>query len=372
MISTENFLESVIARHNKKLEYWYGLLREIMPDYFFKTFSVKQLEDILPLLFNIENETGIQRIEREDSIVLIYLKSEENNILTTSRMMRKYCIASVTVHESKQKIVINNLPRTLVIELFTLEDRELYGGEPLFSKKELIAAYRKMFKNVHPGLNEVYDRINWANISDLSFDRLVDRLYWALEPQDKDYVSVGIDKIGKHELKLTLARPRSTQEGGFYYKIIEAVNLAGFNIERSYFRDMTYQNNPEDFAHMPVTIATLYLTSPSGVTLHSPQIVEMMKNLKVLNWTNVLDLFHREFVAKKIISLRDGNLLRAASEFIHTQLAFIDKNAYNHLDICRYMAIYPGIMSELVHYFYLRFDPAGGRDAKKVAACERR
>ncbi|MDD5728365.1 MAG: hypothetical protein PHV59_07380, partial [Victivallales bacterium] len=42
---------------------------------------------------------------------------------------------------------------------------------------------------------------------------------------------------------------------------------------------------------------------------------------------------HREFVAKKIISLRDGNLLRAASEFIHTQLAFIDKNAYNHLDI---------------------------------------
>ncbi|MDD5728366.1 MAG: NAD-glutamate dehydrogenase [Victivallales bacterium] len=36
------------------------------------------------------------------------------------------------------------------------------------------------------------------------------------------------------------------------------------------------------------------------------------------------------------------------------------------------LAIYPGIMSELVHYFYLRFDPAGGRDAKKVAACERR
>ncbi|MFA6715584.1 MAG: hypothetical protein WCS27_09415, partial [Victivallaceae bacterium] len=98
MNSTDNFLESVVKEHSRKLKHWYDLLREIMPDYFFRTFSARQLEDILPLLFNIESETGIQRIEREDSIVFIYLKSEEYNILTTSRMMREYCIASVTVH----------------------------------------------------------------------------------------------------------------------------------------------------------------------------------------------------------------------------------------------------------------------------------
>jgi glutamate dehydrogenase len=372
MNSTDNFLDSVITKHSKKLEYWYDLLREIMPDYFFKTFSSKQLEDILPLLFNIENETGIQRIEREDSIVLIYLKSEENNILTTSRMMRKHCIASVTVHESKQKIVVNNMPRTLVIELFTLEDRALFGGTPLFSQKELASAYRKQFKKTAPDLEEVYERVNWENVADLSLDRLVDRLSWTLETQDKDYVNVGIEKIGKNELKLTLARARSTQQGGFYYKMIEAVNLAGFNIERSYFRDLTYQNNPEDFYHMPVTIATLYLTSSSGVTVNSPAVVEMMKNLKVLNWTDILDLLHREFVAKHFISLRDCNLLRAAAEFTHTQLAFIDKNAYNHLDICRFMAIYPAIMSEMVKYFYRRFDPEIDRDNKKIIAHERK
>ena len=372
MNSTNNFLDNVITEHSKKLEYWYDLLRETMPDYFFRTFSSRQLEDILPLLFNIESETGIQRIEREDSIVLIYLKSEEHNILTTSRMMRKHCIASVTVHESKQKIIINKLPRTLVVELFTLEDRVSFGGTPLFPKKELVAAYRKMFKKVHPGLDEVYNRINWENISDLSLDRLVDRLHWILDPQDKDYVNVGIEKIGKHELKLTLARARSTQAGGFYYKMIEAVNLAGFNIERSYFRDLTYQDNPEDFSHKPVTIATLYLTSPSGVTLQSPKIIEMMKNLRVLNWTSMLDLLHREFVTKKLISIRDCNLLRAASEFVHTQLAFIDKNAYNHLDICRFMAIYPEIMVEMLKYFYKRFDPEIKSDAKKIESCERR
>ncbi len=372
MNSPNNFLNDVITEHSKKLKYWYDLLRETMPDYFFKTFSAKQLEDILPMLFNIESETGIQRIEREDGIVLIYLKSEEHNILTTSRMMRKHCLASVTVHESKQKIIINKIPRTLVIELYTLEDRASYGGTPLFPKKELIAAYRKMFKKVHPGLDEVYNRINWQNISDLSFDRLVDRMDWILDSQDKDYVNVGIEKIGKHELKLTLARARSTQQGGFYYKMIEAVNLAGFNIERSYFRDLTYQDDAEDFSHKPVTIATLYLTSSSGVTLQSPKIIEMMKNLRVLNWTSMLDLLHREFVAKKFVSLRDCNLLRAASEFVHTQLAFIDKNAYNHMDICRFMAIYPEIMSEMVKYFYKRFDPEIKHDAKKVVTCEHR
>jgi len=372
MNSTNNFLSNVISEHSKKLEHWYDLLRDTMPDYFFKTFSSKHLEDILPLLFNIESETGIQRIEREDGIVLIYLKSEEHNILTTSRMMRKHCLASVTVHESKHKIIINKIPRTLVIELYTIEDRASFGGTPLFSKKELTTAYRKMFKKVHPGLDEVYDRINWQNISDLSFDRVVDRLHSILDPQDKDYVNVDIEKIGKHELKLTLARARSTQQGGFYYKMIEAVNLAGFNIERSYFRDLTYQNNPEDFAHMPVTIATLYLTSPNGVTMHSSKIVELMKNLKVLNWTSLLDLLHQEFVAKKFVSLRDCNLLRAASEFVHTQLAFIDKNAYNHLDICRFMAIYPEIMTEMIKYFYKRFDPETKRDEKKVISCQRR
>ena len=372
MSSTNNFLDNVITEHSKKLEHWYALLRETMPNYFFKTFSSKQLEDILPMLFNIESETGIQRLEREDGIVLIYLKSDEHNILTTSRMMRKHCLASVTVHESKHKIIINKIPRTLVIELFTIEDRASFGGTPLFSKKELTTAYRKMFKKVHPGLDEVYERINWENISDLSFDRLVDRLHWILDPQDKDYVNVGIEKIGKHELKLTLARARSTQQGGFYYKMIEAVNLAGFNIERSYFRDLTYQNDPEDFAHMPVTIATLYLASPSGVTLKSPKVVEMMKNLKVLNWTSLLDLLHQEFVTKKFVSLRDCNLLRAASEFVHTQLAFIDKNAYNHLDICRFMAIYPEIMTEMIKYFYKRFDPEVKRDEKKVTTCQLR
>ncbi|MDD5728993.1 MAG: NAD-glutamate dehydrogenase, partial [Victivallales bacterium] len=229
-----------------------------------------------------------------------------------------------------------------------------------------------IFKKTPLELEEIYQRINWENVADLSIDRLADRLRWAIEAQDKDYVNIGVEKIGPRELKLTLARARSTQRGGFYYKMIEAVNLAGFNIERSYFRDLTFRENPEDFAHLPVTIGTLYLTSPRGITLQSGKTVDMVQDLKVLNWTDILDLLHREFVTKRILPLHDVNLLRAAAEFIHSQLAFIDKNAYNYIDICRFMAIYPEIMSEMVQYFYKRFDPSGKRNPADIAARERR
>jgi glutamate dehydrogenase len=372
MSSTANLLEGIVSQHTQKLGYWYDLLKEIMPDYFFKTFSAKQIEEILPLLFNIENEKGIQRIEREDSITLIYLKNEENNLLTTSRMMRVHNISSAVVHESKQKIVINNIPRTLVIEYFTLADKALMGGEPVYSLKTITDEFKKKFKKVPPAIKELYNRINWQCVSDLTAERLAERLYWALETQDKDFVNVGIEKTSAHELRLTIARPCGAQRGGFYYKIIEAVNLTGFNIDRAYFRDLTSQDDPHAFTRMPVTVNTLYLTSEAGITLKSKKITEMIRELKVLNWTNILDLFHRELVAKKDFTISDTNLLRAAAEFIHTQLSFIDRNAYNSNDIYRLMAIYPNILAEMITYFHSKFDPAENSSEKKAEPARKR
>ncbi|MFA7230894.1 MAG: NAD-glutamate dehydrogenase domain-containing protein [Victivallaceae bacterium] len=362
------FIEKIVMQHTEKLTHWYELLREIMPDYFFKTFSTQHIEDILPLLFNIENETGIQRIEREDSITLIYLKSETNNLLATSRMMRSYNISDALVHESKQKIVVNNTPRILVVEHFTLTSRAPMAGEPLFSFKELSAEYKKKFNKLPAELKELYSRINWLSVADLNCERLVDRLKWALETQDKDYLNVGIDKTGPHELRLTLARSSAAQRGGFYYKIIEALNLTGFNIERAYFRDMTRQDNPHDFNRMPVTIGTLYLTSDRGVSVNSKNVEEMLRELKVLNWTDILDVFHRELVTRQGFSINDTNLVRAAAEFVHAQLSFVDKNAYNHQDIFRFMAIYPAILQEMINYFKIKFDPAAAHNDKKENA----
>ncbi|MCP3966878.1 MAG: hypothetical protein GY750_05200 [Lentisphaerae bacterium] len=365
MSSASSLLEGIVCKHTEKLKYWYDLLREVMPDYFFKTFSSQQIEEILPLLFNIENEKGIQRIEREDSITLVYLKSDDNNLLTTSRMMRVHNIASAVVHESKQKIVINNIPRTLVIEYFTMNTYLSQAGEPVYSQKELAAAFKKKFKKVPAQLSEIYERINWSSTTDLTIERFVDRLNYAMETQDKDYATVGLEKLGGHEMRLTLARPSGAQRGGFYYKIIEAVNIAGFNIERAYFRDMVHQEDQEDFYHMPVTVNTLYLSCSNTISINSKKVTDLVSELKVLNWSEILDIFHRELVRKNKFKIADTNLLRAASEFIHSQLAFVDKNAYNHEDINRLMAIYPGILADMVKYFHISFSPDVARNAKK-------
>lgn len=353
-----NQLNHIITEHSEKLQKWYDLLQQVMPRYFFRTFSGQQLENIIPLLFNLENDAEIQRIERQDSVTLIYLKDERNNLQTTSRMMSKYNIDSAVVHESIQPIVINGTPQTLVIEYFNLTNPNNILSEPVFSYRTVNHEYNKIFGKTPTDLKELYTRINWAAVADLTIERLVDRLHWTLATQNNDYIHVDIEKTGNKELKLTLARQCSTKRGGFFYKIIEAVNLAGFNIDRAYFREIARQAEDKyDFSRMPVMLSTLYLTSEKTITLNSTKIAEMLRELKTLNWSDTSDLFNRELVSKHNISISDANLLRAAAEFIHTQLAFIDRNAYNCQDIYRLMAIYPDILKAIIKYFRSMFMP---------------
>ncbi|MDD5662944.1 MAG: NAD-glutamate dehydrogenase [Victivallaceae bacterium] len=360
-------MEGLAKQHAEKLKYWYDLLKEIMPDYFFKTFNSTQIARILPNLFNIDSQSGIQRIECENNIILIYLKSEENNLLVTSRMMRIHNIAGAVIHESKQKIVINNEPRTLVIEYYAVTSQLHLGGTPNISYKDLTAAYKKKFKKAEPELKEIYQRINWFGVSDLNAEKLAERLKWALDAQDKDVIKVGIEKVSGHELRLTLARTCAAQRGGFLYKLIEAVHLSGFNIERAYFRDLTRQDDIHAFTHMPVIVNTLYLTSDKDISLNSKKVTGLLRELKLVNWVDMLDLFHRELVTKLSFSLADTNLIRAVAEFIHTQLSFVDRSAYNSADIYRYMALYPSILSDMIALFYTKFDPEAKRNEKSYA-----
>ena len=372
MVSGQNVMDGIVRQHAEKLKYWYDLLQEIMPDYFFKTFTPSQIEQILPHLFNIDSQTGIQRIECEGNIILIYLKSAENNLLVTSRMMRIHNIAGAVIHESKQKIVINNAPRTLVIEHYSLADKIPLGGEPAISFKELSEAYKKKFRKIDPEFKEIYERINWRGVSDLNAEKLAERLKWALDAQDKDFINVGIEKASGRELRLTLARTCAAQRGGFLYKLIEAVSLSGFNIERAYFRDLTRQDDEHEFTRMPVIVNTLYLTSDKDISPTSKKVTQLLRELKLVNWVDMLDLFHRELVTKSSFSLTDTNLMRAVAEFVHTQLAFIDRNAYNSSDIYRFMALYPAIMSEMLAYFYEKFDPEGEKSDKKAISHARK
>lgn len=366
MKNDSNAVSAIIVKHTEKLRYWYELLSEIMPDYFFKTFSTTQVEQILPYLFNIETQAGIQKIERESNVILIYLKSAENNLLVTSRMMRCHNIAGAVVHESKQKIIVGNSPRTLVIEYYMLSDGSHLGGEPTIGYKELATAFKRVYKQISPEFSEIYNRINWYGVADLNPEKLVERLKWAIETQDRDFIRVGVEKAGGRELRLILARPCAAQRGGFFYKIIEAVNLNGFNIERAYFRDLTHQGNGHEFNRMPAIVNTLYLTSDKEITPDSKRVRRLLNELKLCNWVDMSDLLHLELVTRQGFSLSDTNLIRATAEFVHSQLSFVDRNAYNANDISRFLALYPGILKEMLAYFYQRFEPEAERSERKA------
>lgn len=369
---SKNLMAGMVKQYAENLHYWYDLLNEIMPDYFFKTLSPSQIEQILPHLFNIVTQSGIQRVEYEESIILVYLKSAENNLLVTSRMMRKFNVAGAVVHESKKKIIVNDSPRTLVIECYDLANRTSASGAPLFSFAELAQEYKKKFKKVSPELKEIYERINWFGVSDLNAEKLAERLKWTIDAQGKSVVTTGIEKFSEHQLRLSLVRTCAAQSTAFLYKPIEAVRLNGFNIERAYFRDLTRQDDVYAFTRMPALVNTLYLTSDKNIALDSKKIDKMLQELKLVNWVDMLDLFHRELVTKLSFSLADTNLIRAIAEFIHTQLSFVDRNAYSSNDISRYMALYPAILSDMIAYFYLKFDPERTRNEKAVLSQVRR
>ena len=52
------------------------LLRKVMPEYFFETFSAEQLEEVFPLFLALESGSGVQRSELAGRIINVYLKSE--------------------------------------------------------------------------------------------------------------------------------------------------------------------------------------------------------------------------------------------------------------------------------------------------------
>ncbi len=352
-------LDNIITDNSTKLQKWYELLREIMPDYFFRTFSDDLMSNILPLLFNLDHDSGIQRIERHDTIILVYLKNDNNNLQTTSRMMRKYNIASAVSYESKQPVIINQQPQTLVIEYFKLADTktgEEFSNE-VFSYKEVAKAYKECYGKVPVELKDVYERIYWEHVADLSAIRLAEYLKNVIDTQNKDYINVYAEKLSAKEMRLTLSRQCAGLRGGFYYKIIEAVNRAGFSIGRAYFREPVMPGDKYDFQHLPVMISTLYITSDKSINISSKKVENLLRELKTLNWSDIDDIFHSELVKKHNISIAEANLLRAAAEFIHSQFSFIDRNAYNGSDIYRLMAIYPDILKDIIKYFEKIFSP---------------
>ena len=365
MNAEKKVLADIISEHSAKLRHWYETLHQIMPDYFFKTFTPSQLAAIMPLLFNIEKEGGLQSIEIDDRVILVYLLADAARNTECDRLIRNRPISSIVVHKSKMPILIDGAARTLVIESLMLPPKNVPDVTPLHSYKAVADTYKKLYKRTPAELKDVYSRLIWRNVADLTHERLAARLNLVLRVQDKDYLEYEIDRLSPGECRLTLACPGFQSHAVYLAKVSEFVELADLSIERSYFRDMTSQSDPHDFDRKPVATAALYIRPVKTATLNMAQVRALAETLRTLFWSPADDPFHAELVRRKTVSLAEADLLRAAAEFAHTQLAFVDRSAYNREDIYRYMALYPAILKSMVDLFHLRFDPAAKRNEKR-------
>ncbi len=364
--------DDLITRHTEKLKYWFDLLNKVMPDYFFNTFTPQQIQMILPALFNIQRQTGIQQINTGSRIILIYLLSEECNLVTTSRMMCNHNVTGAQIHESREQIIIDGAPRTLVIETYETGDIPV-RITPIYTEREVLQAYRKRYKQAGDGIKDLYNRLSWNSVRDLPLERLVERLHRALRVQGRDCIEVDVEKAESKEIRLTMAMANCPQKG-FYHWIIECLARRGFHVNRAYLRDFSWQEDDNDFQRMPVAMHTLYLKADSPAqVLKSKRLRETLEEIRILNWIPMDDLLHYELVEQHGWLLPQANLIRAAGEFVHTQLSFIDRNAYNNHDVFRFMALYEPLLKKLFEMFETKFHPGPakpetrGKKARRIA-----
>ena len=358
----KNSIDRLLGSQNEKLKSCYETLERVMPPYFFKSVSEDELQDILPLMLDIERKTGLQMLERADSQLLVYIKSDELNPLAMSKLMAGKRILRMIVHESKP------LPdgKILVIEQVTKGNAK-HETAPALTVDRLKAAYRKLYGQIPDGFDSAAERINWSEVADLDAERIASRLEMVLRVEGSDASVVRIEPRGKG-FQIAFAVASVAREEGLFGRTIGVLETSGFQVLRSYLREFTRAgNDPSDFYHKAVRINTFYVVPVRRGAGSPAALAKLERELNELSWSPNSDYFEEELSFRHGFCFASVNLLRAAAEFVHSQLAFVDRNAYNSADTQRFMASYPSILRKMIDAFENRFDPAGHADAKKTA-----
>ena len=97
-------------------------------------------------------------------------------------------------------------------------------------------------------------------------------------------------------------------------------------------------------------------------------VAAIAADMQQLFWSSNDDVIGEYLVKANVITFAQGNLLRAAAEFLHSQFSYIDRSAYNRSDVYRYIALNADIAADLVKFFCGKFDPAVKFDAAASAA----
>ncbi len=332
------------------------LLEEVMGPDFFREVRAEHLPNILPLLSHIGGQEGVRKAEAGDTVYFVYLKDAATNTTVTSWAMHNRKFDQAAVYESRSAVPASDgTPKKLVIELFRIDSCR--NAPSAVSFEELLEVYRKRFKTVDTAaLQEIYGRLNWCDVGRYSAAELAGLLHQALKIQHRDHVELACRKTGPDELHISLTRIDCTGKGDLFDRIADIAFFNGFSIRHVRFCMITTQGNPADFDHMPVQLSDIRVVADGG-EMGEAQVNRLLDAFRLIDWTEVNDLFQTELVAKGHLDMMDANLMRAVAEFVHSQFSYGDRNGYSLEIVYRYMARYPGLMAELAAAFHAKFNP---------------
>lgn len=354
-MKADESLEQIFKVQAGKLEESYARLKQVMPSYFFKSVSTEDLAAILPMAAELENKSGIQMIERPDRILMVYLKSETCNPVCTSRFFAGKRILRSIIHESAP---LDGSGGIIVIEQIT---KDVPGPEmkPLFSSGQIEAEYRKFYERLPENLKETAESICWRDVEDLDLERIAKRLRLVCEVRKRDYSLTEIENVGGNEYRITMAVAVVARSEGYYAQTLEQLEASGFKVTRSYLRNFTAGGAPDDFRRKAVRVNTYYIVPVKPGADAPEKMINLKRELNELAWSPQFDLFEWELLVRNEFCCASVNLLRAASEFVHSQLSFVDRNAYSLPEIQRFMATYPAVLRRLADAFESKFHPDG-------------
>ncbi|MGE4564423.1 MAG: NAD-glutamate dehydrogenase domain-containing protein [Victivallaceae bacterium] len=337
-----------------QLRDYYRMLLDSMPEFFFRSLG-DRISEILPLMHRLGPDSGVRRAAIGRDVFLLYYRGDDNHLSPVERGNLPEHLAAAMIHRARKPALFDGKPYFLTVEHYSRYSDETTAAK--VSCDDLLAAYRELYgdKDIE-ALKEIYTRVRPAAVNDLDAGRLAQRLHVALEAQRSDYVAAELD----NDLRLTVSLAQPVPQPDLFKLLIEAVDLAAFVPGRLYFRELTSGGDPEDFSRQPVMVATLYLEPRGGMPVTEEMKQRLLTNVRLINHAEMDDMFHFELVRRHGFAPEDAHFLRAAAEFAHSQLAFVDRNAFNYDDIFRFLALYPTLSARLAAEFRRRFDPAGG------------
>ncbi len=357
-------LEAAITENSRQLRVCFEKMHRLMPEYFFVTVDDETLAVLLACVSQLLPDGPAVERRRNGKLYRVYLASHEN--IHRYIQENPFRFRGAMIHESVRPFVSGEEGDCyLAVEEFTLLPD--YAADAKYTFEELLAAAPAQPPRIRKALKNLYARLNWTMLRDLTADRIVERMLMALEAEGRAAATVRIAEHSDGYRMLILARDAGGG-GDFFNRAAAALNLYNCNIKRAYWREFSRNDDPADLKHVTVHCGSFYFSGAPG------DMAELERAVKALYWSGIDDIFHHEFCLKRGMNPADAAFFRAAAEFLHSQFAFVNHSAYMENNIKRIITIYPELSIRIFNFFRDRLAPdrqAGPEELAREAAAIR-